>query len=297
MLFVKNKFPKKVYFVVPNKRWGTYFLRGVQVQKMLSKHGINAKITLSKNIHTIKNSIVVFVKHISFDECLIAKNNGNIVIYDILDGYEQDLSFIKDEQCVDGLIYSTKASMPLIPTRKNMFSTLIYHHIDPRVMRTFNKQKQISAFKMCYIGNSPENTNNVSYLESIPDITFIYTDTRHAERNRWMHQISPFTSHYAVRIDPMQCKTKPLAKIGVAAACNANIIINRSNAASELLGDDYPFYTENSKQSVLETIEFAKENYGNSIWKQSLDRMEELKKQLVLETVVHQYIDFFQNWE
>jgi hypothetical protein len=288
---------RKIYFAIPNQRWGTYFLRGVQIQRHLRKIGVDARVIATKNIATVSNAIIVFVKHIDKASCTQAKNNANICVYDILDGYSNDLAFLTDPDLLDGLIFSTNASRTHLSLPGSIPHKTIYHHIDPRLEKSFKPDRQAREFKLCYIGNLPEKTDNVAYTNLIPALTMIETDTRHAQRNQWMRKISPYTCHYGVRVDAVQRFAKPLAKVGVAAVCNANLIINRASAACELLGDDYPFLTGETVESVMSAIEYAKTSFGGAPWQQGLEKMRLLKQQLSITTIVNQYVDLFRLWE
>ena len=284
---------KKVVFAIPKRRWGTYYLRGVQVQKELKRKNVNSRIISSNRIGRIKNSIIVFVKHINKELCEIAKQNNNIIIYDILDGYDQTLEL----QHIDGLILSTELSRGNFENHENLLTKVIYHHIDTRLEKIIKPQNQSTTFNMAYIGNLPGKTDNVSFIDKLQNIELIETDTRYAKRNGWMKKIGTFNCHYAVRVDEIQRISKPLAKIGVAAICNSNIIISKNSAATELLGDDYPYYTEDNYESVKEVVDFAKSSYGSAIWNKGIGKMNELKHRLSLENMIDEYIDFFKYWD
>ena len=297
MVNTKNqKTQNKIYFVVPNRHWGTYFLRGVQVSKALKKAGISTQVIAPKSLLKVKNGIVVIVKHITGEICLSAKENNNTVIYDLLDGYEQDLGQIFAEGVIDGIILSTDASKSILSLPKALPHTTIYHHIDPRLEKIVDNSKQAAVLNMCYIGNLPEHTNNVSFTDRIDTLAVIETNTRKARNNNWMKQVSPYNCHYAVRTDTLQKKAKPLIKVGVAAVCRANMIINRSNAAAELLGEEYPFYTGDDFDSVMNALIYAQEVFGQKEWNRGLERMTYLKDRLSLPKIIHDYIDFFKQW-
>ncbi len=284
---------KKIVFAIPKKRWGTYYLRGVQVQKELKRKNVNSRIISSKRIGKIKNSIIVFVKHINKELCEIAKKNNNIIIYDILDGYDQAVEL----QLIDGLILSTELSRNNFEKHENLVTKVIYHHIDTRLEKTIQPKNQSGTFNLAYIGNLPDKTDNVSFVDKLPNIELIETDTRYAKKTGWMKKIDTFNCHYAVRVDEIQRMSKPLAKIGVAAICNSNIIISKNSAATELLGDDYPYYTEDNYESVKKVVDFAKSSYGSDVWNKGIEKMNELKHRLSLENIIYEYIDLFKHWD
>jgi hypothetical protein len=294
---VKKKSSVPIYFIIGNKRWGTYYLRGVQIQRALHVLGVDARIATTKTLPNIKNSIIVFVKSISYSKLDISKKNGNKIIWDILDGFSFEYFDCVKEFTLDGLIFSTKASLSYLSQVSRYEDTILYHHNDPRIIKRVNRTKQHTCFCCCYIGNTPQKTNNVSHLQYLQSVDIIETDTRHAERAGWIRRIPYYTCHYAVRTDPIRCDTKPLVKVGVAAACNANMIVNRSNAAVELLGHDYPFICGESEQSAKEMVTHACELFGSDIWNHGLKQMHVLREKLSIENSAREYMQFLRKFK
>lgn len=71
---------------------------------------------------------------------------------------------------------------------------------------------------------------------------------------------------------------KPFTKGFTAAACNANILVNRDvDDAVEMLGSDYPFLTDPTPESITETFRLAQDSYGGPIWRDALNRMEVMR--------------------
>jgi hypothetical protein len=285
---------KKIYFVVSQKRWGTYYLRGVQIEHALRRTGVDCKLVLLKHLDRCRDGIVVFVKLFSVEAAKRAIAGNNRIVWDILDGYKVDLiNQVSSSIVLDGLITSTCASETALACLKPREMALIYHHIDPRLIRKIKRKPKTEDFSICYIGNVPPEISGKSFTEAFADVKQIEVNTRHAERCGWMRNTAPFQCHFAVRLDPWECQMKPLAKVGVAAACNANIIVNRSNAAVELLGADYPFLCDDSIEDALRTIERARSEFGSAIWRAGLERMAELRDRLSIEKNVEDYSRFF----
>jgi hypothetical protein len=274
---------KKIYFVVSQKRWGTYYLRGVQIQKALRRTGVDCRLVLLKHLDRCRDGVVVFVKLFSIDAAERAVACGNRVVWDILDGYNRDLiNQISSSIVLDGLITSTAASESELACLKPREMARIYHHIDPRLIRKIKKMPKTKEFS--------------SFTTAFAEVKQIEVNTRHAERCGWMSKTAPFHCHFAVRLDPRECQMKPLAKVGVAAACNANIIVNRSNAAIELLGADYPFLCDDSIDDALRTIERARSVFGGAAWRAGLERMAELREKLSIDKNVDDYRSFFSSF-
>jgi hypothetical protein len=284
---------KKIYFVVQRKKYGTGYLRGVQIQRALRHTGIKSSIVLTRDVHRCKNALLIFVKILTPNVAIQAHSQGNRIIWDILDGYDDNLiQQIASSVALDGLITSTAASEPALACLNPKEKALIYHHIDPRLINKIKGKPKSSNFSICYIGNIPAEINGKNFTEAFPDVKGIEVDTKHAKRCDWMHSAAPFRCHFAVRLDKRECLMKPLAKVGVAAAYDANIIVNRSNAAVELLGSDYPYLCDDTIDDALRTIERARSDFGNSTWLAGLERMAKLRDKLSIEKNVVEYCSF-----
>jgi hypothetical protein len=284
---------KKIYFVVQRKKYGTGYLRGVQIQRALRRTGIKSSIILTRHVNRCKNSLLIFVKILTPDIALQAISQGNRIIWDILDGYDENIiQQIASSVTLDGLITSTAASESSLSCLHPKEKALIYHHIDPRLIRKIKGKSKTSNFSLSYIGNIPPEVNGKKFTEAFPDVKGIEVDTRHAKRSGWMREAAPFQCHFAVRLDQRECMMKPLAKVGVAAACNANIIVNRSNAAVELLGPDYPYLCDDTVEDAIRTIERARSEFGSSTWQVGLERMASLRDRLPIETSASEYCSF-----
>lgn len=296
-MFFRKKYPRKIFFVVSNRRWGTFYLRGVQICRELNRSGFNCSVIRTRQLPKVRNSILVFVKRLTPNSIDIARNNENRIVWDILDGYMEEPSDHAGKLgALDGLILSTAASERFLPDHTVEEKVIIYHHIDPRVVPRTGRPLQNSRFSLCYIGNIPYNSDNTGFLDAFHDIAIIETNTRHAERNGWMKRIAPYNCHFAVRLETPHSQMKPLAKVGVAAACRANIIVNRSNAAVELLGDDYPFICEDSVESAQEMINRARNRFGLKEWINGLAQMDRLRERLSLSSSVQEYAGFLKRF-
>jgi hypothetical protein len=284
---------KKIYFVVQRKKYGTGYLRGVQIQHALRRTGIKSSIILTRHVNKCKNAILIFVKILTRDIATQAISQGNRIIWDILDGYDENvIQQIASSVVLDGLITSTAASEPVLTNLNSKEKALIYHHIDPRLVKVIRGKPKTSNFSICYIGNIPPEINGEIFSEVFPEVKGIEVDTRHAKRCDWMHSAAPFRCHFAVRLDQRECMMKPLAKVGVAAAYDANIIVNRSNAAVELLGTDYPYLCDDTVEDARKTIERARLEFGSATWQAGLERMAALRERLSIERNVVEYCSF-----
>lgn len=156
---------------------------------------------------------------------------------------------------------------------------LLHHHYDPRL-----DSIDISGdrrFRCGYIGE-PQNAlipaEIAGEVESV-DVSYSRDFVRSLSR------IAKFTLHYGVRPSPAPTapcdrQYKPFTKGFTAAACEANILVNReADDAVALLGDDYPFLVSATDlNSVRDGLEHAKGSYAGAEWREGLDRMRALKE-------------------
>ena len=80
---------KKIYFIIANSWTGTGYGRGVMVNKYLSDKGYDTECIEGYNHDwsRVRDSIVVFVKHHSPNVVVRLKEQNNIIVLDVLDGY------------------------------------------------------------------------------------------------------------------------------------------------------------------------------------------------------------------
>ena len=58
----------------------------------------------------------------------------------------------------------------------------------------------------------------------------------------------------------------------------------------ELLGNDYPYYIKKFDiESVMETLQYAKQTYKTDVWKKAMKMMESVKEKTSLENVCIEY--------
>ena len=73
-----------------------------------------------------------------------------------------------------------------------------------------------------------------------------------------------FNCHLSVREPGREFLYKPNCKVSTAAACEANLITTRDLTTVELLGEDYPYYCEPERGSILAAIERARAAFGTA---------------------------------
>ena len=136
------------------------------------------------------------------------------------------------------------------------------------------------ASKNTYI---PEAINNKIY--SIDGTAEPTTDT--------LNRLSKYRLHYCVRkpcVDIGKTIFKPLTKAANAAACGANIIINRdAYDAVDLLGTDYPYFVDaNDDIDIYNVLESAIHGTDSPEWLKARNIMNSLAAQLSPESIARQ---------
>jgi hypothetical protein len=281
---------KPVYIVSSFNKTGTFLLRGEQVGHALRKRGHTVRFCRPSDIPRIRDSLLLFVKFCHASRAATGKQNGNMIIWDILDiGLP-----LTTESCaipVDAIIYSTAKQRIDFAGQfpESVVSSLIYHHIDSRLPFHIKPELRSTSFNLAYIGL----ISNLGEFCDMPDMTIVSVDTANARSTSWMKRISPFNCHFAVRHSPEAMKYKPLAKVAVAAACNAGILVNQRSSALELLGEDYSYQSGPSRESIADSIRYSKESFGSRQWNEALDRMRALRERLALDVLVNEYVRLF----
>ena len=74
-----------------------------------------------------------------------------------------------------------------------------------------------------------------------------------------------------------------------AAACEANLITTRDESTVELLGEDYPFYCEPERGSILAAIDKARALFASAEWRRGLERMRQVRERTALDRVLDDY--------
>jgi hypothetical protein len=90
---------------------------------------------------------------------------------------------------------------------------------------------------------------------------------------------------------------KPNTKLVGAAASEVNIIVSKDPANLEILGPDYPYYTESDLESVREAVKFARSTYKGTEWNTGLEMLRGVRERTTTERIARDYIDYFLTFE
>jgi hypothetical protein len=103
--------------------------------------------------------------------------------------------------------------------------------------------------------------------------------------------------HVSIRpIDSNRANYKPDVKLATAAALSANIVTTPDASAMELLPIDYPYIAKDSElQTVVDTIQYARDTYGTDVWKKALQDMEHIKQATSIDAIARDYLAMFRS--
>ena len=75
-----------------------------------------------------------------------------------------------------------------------------------------------------------------------------------------------------------------------------NLITTPDEISVELLGPDYPYYTDVDDASIARAIEKARETLGGPVWRQGLQTMAEVRERTKMERIALDYVDYFRRF-
>jgi len=232
-----------------------------------------------------RGSICIFVKsaakHLTRAHLAPFRKRGIIVAQDVVD---MRLRHVKPE-LFDFLIaasMSGQSALQELCAQKGLSTPveLLHHHFDPRLsLQEIPKRLRLSCG---YIGR-PENALVPEILRGeieMVDVT-VLKDFENA-----LLRINRFALHYGVRPETQTASEltrgyKPFTKGFTAAACEANILVNREvDDAIAFLGEDYPFLVDASPKSIVAAFNLARESYGTPLWSDALERMRAVRSRV-----------------
>lgn len=256
---------------------GSTVLGAHQMEPALAKLGIESRTVYSHEIGKIEDSILVFIKKARLHHILRARLQGNLTVLDVQD----TLCFkrgLKNRPFFHGLIFRSQ---------KPLDDHGIGAERSAKIYLQWNVNYRPNAvgddkFSLAYLGDP----RSFSYWEELAGVPCVPEDHFFAESPK-------YNCHISIRTQPRDILYKPTCKISTAAACDANLITTRDEASLEVLGEDYPYYTDSDPESLRRAIEFARESFGGPEWNAALAQMRRLREEHSLPNIASQYRDFF----
>jgi len=102
-------------------------------------------------------------------------------------------------------------------------------------------------------------------------------------------EFSKYNVHYIIKPDTFRCRYEPLTKIATAAAVGA-VVISTKEQSEELLGPDYPYYSDEiTIPDILKVIDKVHNTFRKEEWKQAMSIMTSVKYNTSLDTIAARY--------
>lgn len=280
--------PRPVLFVKYYDK-GSTVMGADQMSEALRRAGADARSVHVADIAAVRGAILVFIKTSRWLDLWRARWRGNTVILDVQDTVCFK-SRIKNAHLWDGLIFKSRRAMADFATERSE-AVVLYHQWDPRY--AFH-QAGLAELKVAYLGHR----RSLSRWNEIPGITCVDEDAlRAAGRYGDLFQAAlPFNCHFSIREERREFLYKPNAKVSTAAACNVNLITTPDEISVELLGTDYPYYTEIDGASIARAMEKARETLGGPVWQAGLERMAEVRERTRIERIAADYLEYFRRF-
>lgn len=288
-----DKMPIVFLYVKQFANSGSTIMRGEQLCNIITQHVKESREVNYSTSTEISNSIIFltkgFLKVVIADSLRELKSKGNILLADFVDEPPNE-KLIED---IDALIASSITAYKYYKIKwPNKESFHITHHVDPRIAPIFNKHIGKINGKGLITGYFGELVNTKRSDEIKQHVDFISVDTSKVS-TEWMLKLPEYNCHYAVRQKRGIDGYKPFLKGFVAAYCNANIIIQKTEGdASFYLGSDYPFLVNQGAEEleILEMLRYIEDAYGGSEWQYGLDVMREIKDRSSNEFVTREFM-------
>jgi hypothetical protein len=197
---------------------------------------------------------------------------------------------IKHARLWDGLIFKSRRALQDFATDKAE-PVVLYHQWDPRYRP---HQAGLTELKVAYLGHR----RSWKRWDEIPGVTCIDEDALRAagRYGDLMTAALPFNCHFSIREERREFLYKPNAKVSTAAACDVNLITTPDEISVELLGPDYPYYTDADAASIAKAMEKARETLGGPLWQRGLERMAEVRERTRIERIAEDYAEYFRRF-
>ena len=326
-----------VHFLVPFKELGSSIVRCNQVREQMAIHSdlsLGSILETNKVIERghyhekdesevinelsdIKNSIVFCIWSYNSTYINKLKENNNILILDMIDGFMYDDKIMDHLDLFDAIIVNNKSMRNFILDSLDNPPPIypIYHFWDPRLDGIPSYEHD--ELKLGYFGgvsSIEKNLEKAKYLFQSHKIEVIdsecgirMTDLINADYEgalfysknhliRNTENIKPeyftlFNCHLSIRDHSTQeYKYKTNAKISTAAVLGHNIICSRDRTNTELLPADYPYFVDSAELVYIENaIKKAKDTFDTDTWYYGLECMRRLKERTSPARIISDY--------
>lgn len=273
---------------------GTYPLEALKMLKARVYSGWNVPL------ESLKDSILVFVKHGIPANIKEIKAHGNKIIVDMQDNFiEKDGALRPDfigRDVADYLIFPNQALLDkFLSIKPTTSKCLVFRGFcDPAISAIFKRKKTLllRELKCCYFGfklnlslDKIAETEKIFKVDMIPLTEFNF--------NQCVEQLRHFNLHVDLRPVNADSMYKPLMKVLIAAECRSNILIEKSPRVLEILPADYPYLIENN--DLGSAMRRVKESYGTPVWDKALGEMADIREKYSFNNHMHRFVELLKN--
>jgi hypothetical protein len=251
---------------------GSTVLGADQIAEGLAARGWNARSIPVRELPSIRHGILVFIKTSRLDHLLGARARGNRLVLDVQDTVVFK-RHIKNKWLYDALIFKNRRQLADFG-RRGKPDRLIYHQWDPRYRPN---QAPRDRLVVGYLGLP----RSLQMWGQIPDVECV--------EDGYFEAAARFNCHLSIRNPGREILYKPNCKVSTAAACDAGLITTRDLTTVELLGEDYPFYCEPERGSILAAIERVRSSFGSEDWQAALHRLRAVRELTRIDRVLDEY--------
>lgn len=166
---------------------------------------------------------------------------------------------------------------------------LLTHHADPRLAA--QDFVPLDRLSILYLGHM----RFLSGAEGIADRLTVEQVRGDKEFREVLPRLPGFNAHYNVRPVDEEARDsgvfKPFTKGFTAAACHANILLQREvHDAETYLGADYPYFvTDDSPDSVLAGLDHLAASFGGPDWRHGLEVMADVARRSAPQWVAREF--------
>jgi hypothetical protein len=256
---------------------GSTVMGADQIAEGLRARGWNARSVPVAAVGNVEPGILVFIKTSRLDHLLRFKARGHKLVLDVQDTVVFK-RWVKNKWLYNALIFKSRRQLADFG-RAGKPDRVIYHQWDPRYRANEAPRDRMA---LGYLGLP----RSLAAWGELPDVEYV--------RDEAMFTAAPrFNCHLSIREPGREFLYKPNCKVSTAAACEANLITTRDLTTVELLGEDYPFYCEPNRESILATLERARAAFGSAEWVRGLERMRAVRELTRMDRVLERYEALF----
>jgi hypothetical protein len=274
---------RPVYFVKYYDK-GSTVLAGDQIAAALRDAGVTSRTIGPRDLPSVSDAILVFIKTSRWLDLLRARRRRNRLVLDVHDTVVFKRR-IKHALAFDGLIFRSVRALRDFGSSRRL-DRVIYHQGDPRYGP---HAAGAGGLRVAYFGQE----RSFPLWNQVPGVD-CYSPGGDCFPDAFFEHARRYNCHLSVRRPGRESRYKGNAKVSTAAVCEASLVTTRDDAAVELLGDDYPYFTGPELASVVETVDLVRRTFNGPAWRESLDRLRTVKARTSLPRIRDEYLRYFE---